>query len=205
MEKSIKVLEGGKWYRALKVVFLSLFVIVILIANISLIAEGIGKIDKDKTLIYCTGGDKRTLTLKQAGVYFDNYALWKGFDYKRFFETDNKYTINNILEACYDKSSEDVFLTQRTYEITGLKDNPKEYDKNYLNDQIGMMEKGYKSDAQKVSYLDYSVKLFDIKPVYSYGEFFTSFIIVNILILIVFEAIKRVFYYIVLGTAKPKI
>lgn len=205
MEKIVKTLNEKKWYRGLKIIYFSLVIIVILIANGTLIVEGIGKIDREKTLIYCNGGEKRTLTLKQAGIYFDNYAFWKGFDYRRFFENDNKYAINDILEACYDKSSEDVFLTQKTYEITGLKNNPKEYDKNYLDEQIGMLEKGYKTDEQKASYLDYSVKLFDIKPVYSYGEFILNFIIVNILILVIFEAIRRVFFYITLGKARSKI
>ena len=204
MKKPIKSLSDKKWYRALKIIYLFIFVSTILITNGSLVAEGIGRIDRDKTLIYCNGGEKRILTAKQAGVYFDNYAFWRGFDYKKFFENDNKYTINDIFEVCYDNSTEDVFLTQRTYEIIGLKDNPKEYDKNYLDDQIKMLESGYKTDIQKESYLDYSVRLFDIKPVYSYGEFIFSFIISNILILFIFELIRRVFFYILLGTVRSK-
>jgi hypothetical protein len=203
MEKTIKTLNERRWYRALKIIYFFLLITVILVANGSLIAEGIGKIDRNKTLIYCSEGDKRILTLKQAGIYFDSYAFWRGFNYKRFFENNNKYTINDILEACYDKPSEDIFLTQRTYEIIGLKDSPKEYDKSYLDNQIGMMENGYKTDDQKASYLDYSVKLFDVKLVYFYSEFFLSFIIANILILTIFEAVRRVLYYVVLGTIKP--
>ncbi len=205
MEKTITALNERWWYRVLKVSYLFFFVISILIANGILISDGVRKIDKDKTLIYCNGGDKRILTAKQSGVYLDGDDFSKGFDYKKFYEGDgNKYNINDILEACYDAISQDIFITQRTYEIVGFKDSPKEYDENYLNEQVDSMEKGYKSDAQKASYLDYSTRLFDIKLVYSYGEFLFGFILTNVSILAFFEIVRRAFYYIALGAIKPK-
>ncbi len=210
MEKTISALNTKMWYRFLKVIFLFVFIAVILIANGINISEGIGRIDKDKTLIYCNGGDKRVLTAKQAGVYFSNYEFIKGFDYKKFYDGYyNEYTIKDILQACYDKvpeynNDEDIYLMQRVYEIQGFKANPKKYDDDYLKEQFKIMTEGYKSKDQKISYLDYSIHLFDIKPVYTYKDFVLYFLIINFSILLIFEVLRRIFYYIVLGTIKPK-
>lgn len=204
--KTISYLNSRAWYRFLKVAFIFMLLAVILIANGINISEGIGRIDKNKTLIYCNGGDKRVLTARQAGVYFSNYEFIKGFDYKKYFEGYNEYDIKDILEACYDYNNldSDIYLIQRIYEIRGSKDNPKKYDDDYLKEQIKIMTTGYKSKDQKISYLDYSIHLFDIKPIYSYKEFIMYFLIINISILLIFEVLRRVFYYIVLGAIKPK-
>ena len=45
---------------------------------------------------------------------------------------------------------------------------------------------------------------FEINIVYSYSQIIKNFFIVNIIIIIVFESIKRAFYYITLGTVIPK-
>lgn len=209
-KKTISYLNSKAWYRFLKVVFIFIFIAVILIANGINISEGIGRIDKDKTLIYCNGGDKRVLTARQAGVYFSNYEFIKGFDYKKFYEGYyNEYTIKDILQACYDKvpeynNDEDIYLMQRVYEIQGFKANPKKFDEAYLKEQFKVMTEGYKSKDQKISYLDYSIHLFDIKPAYTYKDFVLYSLITNLSILLIFEVLRRVFYYIVLGTIKPK-
>ena len=174
------------------------------------ISEGIERLDKDKTLIYCNGGDKRVLTARQAGVYFSDYEFIKGFDYKKFYEGySSEYKIKDILRACYDtvpkyNNDEDIYLMQRVYEIVGFKDNPKKYDEDYLEEQFIIMTEGYKSKDQKKSYLDYSIHLFDIKPAYTYKDFVLYSLITNFSILLIFEVLRRVFYYIVLGTIKPK-
>ncbi|MFA7050011.1 MAG: hypothetical protein WC164_02800 [Patescibacteria group bacterium] len=209
-KKTISYLNGKAWYRFLKVIFIFIFIAVILIANGINISEGIGRIDKDKTFIYCNGGDKRIITAKQAGVYFSNYEFIKGFDYKKFYgDYYNEYIIKDILKACYDKvpehnNDEDIYLMQRVYEIVGFKANPKKYDDNYLKEQFKIMTEGYKSKDQKISYLDYSIHLFDIKPAHTYKDFVLYFFITNFSILLIFEVLRRVFYYIVLGTIKPK-
>ena len=209
-KKTISYLNSKAWYRFLKVVFIFIFIVVILIANGINISEGIGRIDKDKTLIYCNGGDKRILTVKQAGVSFSNYEFIKGFDYKKFYEGYyNEYIVKDILWACYDKvpeynNDEDIYLIQRVYEITGFKANPKKFDEDYLKEQFKIMAEGYKSKDQKISYLDYSIHLFDIKPAYTYKDFILYSFITNFSILLIFEVLRRFFYYIVLGTIKPK-
>ncbi|HNV62263.1 MAG TPA: hypothetical protein PKN54_04860 [Candidatus Cloacimonas acidaminovorans] len=209
-KKTISYLNGKAWYRFLKVIFIFIFIAVILIANGINISEGIGRIDKDKTLIYCNGGDKRVVTARQAGVHFSNYEFIKGFNYKKFYEDHyNEYDIRYILMACYDEvpeynNNEDIYLMQRVYEITGFKANPKKYDDNYLKEQFKIMTEGYKSKDQKISYLDYSIHLFDIKPVYNYKDFVLYSLIANFSILLTFEVLRRVFYYIALGTIKPK-
>lgn len=60
------------------------------------------------------------------------------------------------------------------------------------------------STVNKSDYLDFSVKLFDIKPVFGYKEFIKSFVIGILIVIFVFELIRRCFYYIALGAIRPK-
>lgn len=205
LKKTINYLNSKMWYRLVKVVYLFLFLVIILVANIIIIEQGIGRLNQNKTIIYCLHGDKRVLTAKQAGVYFSNGDFKNGFDYKKYFEGYNDYDIKDILTACYDKTpNENVHVIQRVYEIIGFKDEPKEYNKNYLDEQIKKISEPFITNTQMASYLDYSIRLFDIKPVYSYNEFIKYFVITNLFILFLFEVLRRIFYYIVLGTIKPK-
>ena len=57
---------------------------------------------------------------------------------------------------------------------------------------------------QKTQYLDFSIKAFDVIPVFTYDSFLELFFIGNIIILIIIEATRRGFYYIVLGSIKPE-
>jgi len=223
-KKTISYLNSKAWYRFLKVVFIFIFLAIILIANRIHINYSIGQISQSKTFIYCNGGDKRVLTASQALVHFSNHEFINGFDYKNFYEDDNnEYRIKAILRACYDEVNneayEDVYLVyddadgdiyamQRAYEIAGFKANRKKFDEDYLKEQFEIMKESYKSNSQKRSYLDYSVHLFDIKPAYIYRttikDFILYFFIINFVILLIFEVLRRVFYYIVLGTIRPK-
>lgn len=205
MEKTISGLNSKWWYRLIKVIFISLFILSLVIANGVNIYQGIGRIDENKTLIYCNGGDKRILTIKRAGTYFDNSDFIGGFDYKKFYEGYySEYKIKGIIEACYDTQVDDIFWIQRLHEIRGFKSDPKQFDEQYALEQYKAMTSGYKSDTQKASYLDYSIHLFDIKPVYSYMQFILYILLSNILVFVIFEIIRRIFYYIFLGSIKPK-
>lgn len=203
--KTIAFLNTKMWYRLIKVVFVFLFLVSVSAATWVIFDNDMYRLDRDKTLIYCNGGDKRVLTANEAGVYFSNSDFIGGFDYKKYFEGYNDYTIRDIYRACYDKLPvDDVYEIQRIYEITGFKSNPKQYDEDYLESQVREMATGYKSNEQKNAYLDYSVHLFDIKPIYSHVEFIEKIITVNLIIVVFFELIRRSFYYIVLGSIKPK-
>ncbi len=206
--KTIFYLNSKAWYRLLKVIYVFLLIIILLGYNL-IFKTGLRNIDQGKTLIQCNVGTLKTFTpesiklnLSESDLFYDK------FDYAYFFKGYNDSKIRNILAQCtlkppIDWATDDVFKIQRTYEIIGLKDAKKTYDKNYLDSEIKKITSGYKTNQEKASYLDFSVKFFDIKPVFTYDAFIKYFIIGNVIILFVFEIIKRTFYYIATGTVKP--
>ncbi len=201
MEKTVKALNEKTWYRLLKVVFILSIITVIGIYNLIIYFNGVKKVDQNKTTITCLYKDKRVFTPKELGINLDRYDLKNdNFDYKEFFEGYNEYDIKAILKSCYDKDVDDVYAMQKWYEL-GLQE------KTFIPDeemqQVTEIEKSYLT-SDKTKTLQYSIKFFDIKPVFSYTEFLTYFIIGNIIILGLFELFRRMFYYIVLGKLFPK-
>lgn len=207
-ENSISYLNSKTWYRALKVFYIFIFIISVVGANIFAFEDGVKSINSNKTIIRCNGGEKKVFNAKDANITFDSSDFKNGFNYKNYFEGYNSYNIEKILQYCYDdfskQSSQDIYIIQRVYEIVGLKNNKKDYDKEYLQKQVNEMSSGYKTDLQKSKYLDYSIHLFDIEPAFSYSEFIKNFLLSNLIIIILFEIFRRAFYYIVLGKIRPK-
>jgi hypothetical protein len=213
-KKTLQYLNSKAWYRLLKVIFGLCVLLVLGIYNFIVINDGVKNIDNDKTAISCTYGDKQTLTPKQIGIELSNYELRDGFNYKNFFEGYNDYAIKTIFKSCYTQSNDnvDIFAAQRVYEVVGndnllikKEERPPLTDtqKKYLDETIPKIENSY-INSDKAKYLDYSIKLFDIKPSYTYNKFIKYFVIGNLLILLLFEVLRRAFYYIVLGSVKPK-
>ena len=211
MEKTISHLNDKAWYRLIKVVYILFFVISLVGLNLgNYFGNGIKKVDLEKTQIQCNFQDKKNFSPKSIYLNFsldvDDFINEK-FDYEHFFRGYyNEYKIKDILKKCYtsDIDGLDVFVLQRHYEITGVKEAKKEYTQEYLDSEIKKIESGYKTNDDKIDLLDFSIKFFDIKPVFSYSYFITFFIIGNLSIILFFELIKRIFYYVVLGTIRPK-
>lgn len=207
--KTTSHLNSRVWYRFLKVIYILLFIIILFGYNLIIFSgTELKNLDQEKTLIICNYKDEKVFSPKEKNIRLNNYDFKnRTFDYKDFFEGYNEYKIKDILENCYDMtniSNLDVFAIQRTYEITGTKNNKKDYDENYLKNEINKIITGYKTDSEKASYLDYSIKLFTVDPVFTHYKFLTYFFIGNLSILLFFEIVRRVFYYIVLGTIKLK-
>lgn len=59
-------------------------------------------------------------------------------------------------------------------------------------------------NSEKASYLTFGVKVFEVVPSISPLQFIFYLLIGNAVVLAIFEAIRRAFYYIVLGSFKPK-
>ena len=215
-KKTISDLNSKAWYRLLKVFFGLGFLIVLVGFNIIAFSSGIKSVDQDKTTVECFYGDKKVLTAKSINLYLSNNDFVNGqFDYKNYFEGYNDYQIKNIFESCYQKlpgATTDVFAIQKIYEVWG-KDRiltkaderaPLTQDEiNYLDTVTKQISNTY-SNTEKAKFLDFSVKLFDIKPIFTYNPFLMLFLIGNFIILFIFEAMRRIFYYIVLGNLKPK-
>jgi len=212
--KTISELNNKAWYRLLKVVFGLFILIVLAVFNWIIVMEGAKSVDNSKTTISCTYGDKKILTPQQIGIELSNYQLKDGFNYKNFFEGYNDYAIKTIFKNCYQPTNDDidVFAAQKVYEVWGndrltIKKDERppltEVEKKYLDETIPKIENSY-INSDKTKYLDYSVKLFDIQPVFTYGKFIKYFIFGNLLILLFFEILRRAFYYIVLGSIRPQ-
>lgn len=212
--KTINELNSRAWYRLLKVVYGLLFLLILVVFNWIIVSDGIKSIDNNKTTISCAYGNKKVLTSQQIGIELSNYQFRDGFNYKNFFEGYNDYAIKTIFKNCYQPTNDDidVFAAQKVYEVLGndrlsikKDDRPPltEAEKKYLDETIPKIESSY-INSDKTKYLDYSVKLFEIQPVFTYGKFLKYFIFGNLLILFLFEILRRAFYYVVLGSIRPQ-
>lgn len=211
--KTLAYINSKVWYRLLKVIFVLCLLLSLVFLNIAIASNGIKNVDSDKTSIFCTYGDKKIFTPRQLGLTFLSGQFKQGFKYKSFFEGYNDYDIKEILKNCYKRSDEDIdiFAVQKIYEVWGhdrliiSKENRQpltDSEKRYLDEIIPKIESSYAS-IDKAKYVDYSVQLFDVSLSYSYANFVKYFVIGNLLLLVSFEIIRRIFYYIVLGTIKP--
>jgi hypothetical protein len=58
-------------------------------------------------------------------------------------------------------------------------------------------------NSAKEKYLDFSTKLFDITPEYTYTVFLKYCVLATTAVIAVLEGLRRIFYYIVLGSLRP--
>ena len=212
--KTLEFLNSKAWYRLLKVIFGLIILLCLIFFNALLINGGIKSLDNGKTSIFCTYGDRKILTPKQIGLEFYDYDFKDGFNYKDFFESYHDNDIKVIFKNCYKQANDDfdIFAAQKVYEVYGDDRLAKKQDerpplsedeKKYLDETIPKIENS-SLNFEKAKYLNYSIKLFDIKPAYTYNQFIKYFVIGNLLILFFFEFLRRCFYYVILGTIKPK-
>lgn len=212
--KIISGLNNKAWYRLFKIIFGLCILLVLTVFNWIIISDGVKSVDNNKTTISCTYGDKKILTPEQIGIELSNYEFRDGFNYKNFFEGYNDYAIKTIFKNCYQPTNDDidVFAAQKVYEVWGndrlsIKKDERppltETEKKYLDEIIPKIENSY-INSDKAKYLDYSVKLFDVQPSYTYNKFIKYFVIGNLLILFLFEGLRRSFYYVVLGSIRPQ-
>jgi hypothetical protein len=216
--KTIKHLNTKTWYRFVKVIFILLFLAVIAIGNLFVFSNGDFKqVSLDKTKITCTYGEKKSFTASDVNLYSISSAVFSEdkFNYKNFFEVyGNDFAIRDILNECYSPEDKyyDVFAMQKVYEVWGderiqIRGDTRppltETEKKYLDEVIPRIEGNYYPSG-KSEYVDYSVKLFDISLVFDFMPFIKTFLLTNIIILAVFEIIRRAFYYITLGRLRPK-
>lgn len=223
-KKTISYLNSKGWYRLLKVIFGICFLIVLVIFNAITFSSGIKKIEQSETMIHCNVKDKQTFTAQSLNITLSNNDFPNSqFDYKKFFGGLNDYTIKSILTACSPKvftgqQVDDIYDVQKGYEILNKADvlsivisdnNQSERDKA-VNTAMEKDYLPYKNQtgnlfgSSKMAYLDFSFKIFDITPVFTYNSFLELFFIGNIVIFLIFEAIRRIFYYIVSGKISPE-
>lgn len=192
MKKTISELNSKMWYRFLKVIFCVLFSLIILIFNGVIIKLGIKRLDNDKTIINCTQQDKKILSPQKIGVLFSSDEFKDGFNYEKYIYNYNDYNLKQILNSCYNPQNGGDF-------VDAIKN---EYGKIDKNDFVGPVRK--KLIEKYGEPVDFSVDVFDIKPIFTYAGFIKYFFIGNLSIFLCFEIIRRMFYYVISGTIKPK-
>ncbi|MCI5108319.1 MAG: hypothetical protein MRY49_00540 [Candidatus Pacebacteria bacterium] len=208
MIKSIKELNEKIWYRTLKVVYLISFIGVLAGYNIFLFAElGIKQVSQDRTVIECNYGSG-TFSATDAEIYLDNGDFIEGkFSYKLFFLNYNDYNIRKIISKCIGKEihpSSDVFVLQKAIEIrndrNAIGDQSFEFSEDDGNKFLEI-DKKY-SDLDKSPLLDWDYEIFKINPAFSYWNVLWI-LLANIVVVLLFELARRIFYYIVLGKLFP--
>jgi len=207
MLKNIQELNNKMWYRLLKVIFLITFISSIIGYNYLLFAEqGLKNVNQRETKITCLHKDKKTYSPKDIGIRIDMRDIMDTgeFSYKNYFEGYNEYEIKAILEACYDREVDDIYVVQRLSELS---------EGSAFIPLIPLADKWIVGEIEKVKnaisfnkhkYLNYSFKYFDIRPVLTYSNFLLFFIIGNLIIIFIFELFRRIFYYILTGKIFPK-
>jgi len=180
--------------------------------------EDIKTVDQSKTIIQCNLGAKESFTAKSINLNLNNSDFIDGqFNYKSFFEGYNNYNIEKILNECYPKrramigNNYDIYDDQKEAELI-KKYGFLGYENSLTQEQKNTLDVDYNTYKQqtntvigndKAKFLDFSFNMFDIKPVFTYIKFLFYFFLGNFMILLVFEVLKRVFYYIILGTFRP--
>lgn len=220
---TLSYLYSKKGYRFLKILYILSFAGVILIANFLLFSNGIRTLNEKKTLINCNVGNHQTYSADDVLIYLPESSFEKTkFDYKRFFEkSDNKYIILTIIKKCYEGTEKKSFFDnpydeQKGVEITekysllGEEKTPEQTElikKEFLEYKKLQDEtegpRLFTFSAPNTKYLDFSYEIFEIKPVFSYINILYYFL-ANLGVILVFEMIKRVFYYVILGKINPK-
>ena len=219
-KKTIGDLNGRAWYRLLKVIFILGLFAVLAIFNIAAFSSGTKQLDLNATKVQCNTqyyvnqipeGYKQ-FSLNDVGL---DLPLNNGFDYKDFYSNPyNEYEVKTILSKCSGVNNFnqiDLSFDQVLADIQ--KDNPSITTDSaavtVYNNSIQNYENNDESEDNAVSNTlnnleTYDGHQFDITPVFTYTAFLELFFIGNIIILLVFEIMKRAFYYIVLGSIKPK-
>ena len=197
--KSLKMLQEKVWYRLIKVIFFIALVFVSVFYSWLISSEGIVRVDQDKTTINCLRKDRKVFSPNSINVTISRNDLKNDrFDYRAYFENYNDSTIKTILKSCYDVDATDVYVIQRLYEFSTAVENLSQDQIEELN----TIEKTYITSG-KLKHLDYSVQFFGIHPQLEWQTFLKEFIKGNLIIILVFELMRRVFYYIATGKLNP--
>lgn len=209
MVNNLSYLNSRVWYRFIKVVYITFFSLSLIFINIVNFGNGFREIDLNKTIIACNYQDKKVFTPKNIDIGFSTYDFDNDkFDYEKFFRGYNEQKIFKILQNCYTpeiKNNTDVYLLQRHYEITGFKEDKKIYDQIFLESEIQKISNETLTNYEKADLLDFSIKFFEVRPSFTHIKFIEYLLIGNFSIFIFFEILRHIFYYVVLGTFRPKV
>lgn len=208
--ETLKELNEKAWYRFLKVVYILLLILVIAVTSFIILGDnnGFKTVDNEKTEIKCNvlkeKGKEKVFTASEYGIKFSNSHFKDGkLDYPYLIQWSD-YIVKDILKVCKreDLLNDDVITMQRGFEIYQNKSlSEQEMNKRWKEDSMKIQNAI--SSFDKIKYLDFSFKMFDVVPQFTYLYVIKLLVISILVILLIFEIIRRAFYYIVLGKVFP--
>ncbi|OGG41925.1 hypothetical protein A2837_01825 [Candidatus Kaiserbacteria bacterium RIFCSPHIGHO2_01_FULL_46_22] len=205
MKKTLDEMNERMWYRLVKVLFAISFILSFISYNTLLIADiGYKNLDKNHSTLTChlPIGNTEKMSLAEAGLDISKYYFEGAvFSYQEFFEGYNDYKIRNILEVCTgkDTGSIDIVSLQKEFEV-------RQKYTEMSNEELlsSMSEDETVSTYEPSEPPEWNYRMFDIQPEFSYSQFLLYFFAGNIVIVLFFEAMRRIFYYVVLGSILPR-
>lgn len=214
--KTLREINEKVGYRIAKVLIIFLAVISFLIYNGMLyMGYPIKKMNEEVSKVVCNYGNKESFSLKQINLSYYPYHDKEGFNYNDFYISSNDDNINKILKACYGEMGEtnnwNVSLrlseSQMKSNIDTLEN--RGMDTNTIQQYVNLYKKDVTSEFILSSVYnlapDSNRELFSINKVFDYNtELIKYFLIGNLVILLLYEILKRTLYYIASGTAFPK-
>lgn len=204
--KNIEWLKSKMWYRLVKVLYTVSFIFVIGVSVAVITESGLSELNLNETQVVCLLGNRKSFNAAELGIdLYPSYQFKNGFNYRKYFEGSNTYDIKKIFNACssdgLDYSYNDIFLTQRFTEINHDHEIKDKFQADFYATKV--MNDLY-LDSEKVKQLTFKTRIFDIKPVFTYKENVSKIILSLVIASILFELVRRVFYYVVLGRFLPK-
>lgn len=219
MKKDLSWLNSKWWYRLIKVVFIFIFIGVLALANILVVNDNndghLRSINKSKSYLVCNFGSRngeKISTSEIDGTIPVSYFNKKSFDYKSFLLGYNDFLFKKILSVCSgddDFEKADVLMIQRVAEISfpARKQGKTEEEISILmeNDSaLNSIENNYYSNYERSQVLTFNEQLFDLNGSYTYKDSMKSILVTTAIVFVAFELLRRIFYYIVLGSFLPE-
>ena len=186
-KKTLVHLNSKWWYRLIKVFYILMFVIILIVPTITIFNGFKPNFNAENSYIKCNDG--QTVNLLQNKIYL----------YSEYIYTDDDNKIRNLCLS----DSEIGGVAKQVYP-NGVSSDGVKYT-NFSDIELGKSVR--EANSVWILKMTPTEKNYELVAVYDERNWLAiigfSFISI-ILVIFVFELIKRIFYYVALGTIKPE-
>lgn len=182
--KTISELNDQTWYRGLKVFYILLLALFLFVTNYLIIDGGLIGINTEESFLNCNQGIGNTKVVL-TNLFTIKYELAPS-DFKNGSFLYEKYLDGNHIS----------FVKEAVSACSSLDRNPN-------STSTGISLEDLKALGAVPVDMNYRFSKITITPIFDYSGLY-YLILGNIIVLVVFEVIKRTFYYIKLGSILPK-
>jgi hypothetical protein len=212
------------WYRLIKVVYVLLFALVLCFSVAIVVGEGPAITDPAETIVVCNpdqapifrDAPQNKLTAERLEILvpgryvFENGAL----SLEKYFQSYRDGDIRRIFAACggavnATNDTFDIYVQQRLVEMVARNRQNEQASSSVIklsDDDITELERIENSvDVyEKSKYVTFKPRPFDIIPGYDYYPLIKAVTLTILLVVLIFEALRRLFYYVVTGRLRPQ-